>query len=415
MIKIKLQYFPIILLVAPESEVKGKNCKDFDWCNNVALCCDTYLLSYDFRLDFIVKSMYLLKNGGLDMKPKDVKIAFFDAKEYDIEFFEKANKDYGFSISFIADKLNKRTLWYAKDFQVVCAFVNDDLSAPVISGLEKLGIKLIAMRCAGFNNIDLCKACGKISVVRVPAYSPYAVAEHALAMIMTLNRKTHRAYWRVRDNNFLLNGLLGFDIHGKTVGVIGTGRIGKTFINIIKGFGVEILAYDAFPDKKYARENNFKYVELSELYAQSDIISLHCPLTSETTHLIDKKSLRQMKRGVMLVNTSRGKLVKASDLIEALKSGRVGSAALDVYEEESAYFFEDYSNLVIQDDDLARLISFNNVLVTSHQAFFTREALTNIARTTLDNIKEFADGKPYTNDICDKCADPKNGSIRKKK
>ncbi len=338
------------------------------------------------------------------MKPGDVKVAFFDAKEYDIEFFEKTNKDYGFNISFIADKLNERTLWYAKGFQVVCAFVSDDLSAPVIEGLEKLGVKLIALRCAGFNNVDLRKACDNIAIVRVPAYSPYAVAEHALAMIMTLNRKTHRAYLRVRDNNFQLNGLLGFDLHGKTVGVIGTGKIGKTFIEVLKGFGVNILAYDAFPDKKYAEANGLKYVELPELYAQSDIISLHCPLMPETTHLINKQSIKQMKRGVMLVNTSRGKLVKAADLIEALKSGHVGAAALDVYEEESAYFFEDHSNMVIQDDDLARLISFNNVLVTSHQAFFTREALTNIAKTTLDNIMEFAEGKPYTNGICAKCA-----------
>ncbi len=338
------------------------------------------------------------------MKAKDVKVAFFDAKEYDIRLFEEANKKFGFDISFIADKLSEKTAWYAKGFQVVCPFVNDDLSAPVIKELIGYDVKLIALRSAGFNNVDLREACGKITVVRVPAYSPYSVAEHALAMIMTLNRKTHRAYLRVRDNNFQINGLLGFDIHGKTVGVIGTGRIGKVFMTLMKGFGVNILAHDAYPDKEFARANGVKYVELDELYAKSDIISLHCPLTNETTHMINRDSLAKMKPGVMLVNTSRGKLVDTAALINALKSGKVSAAALDVYEEENAYFFEDHSNAVVQDDELARLISFNNVLVTSHQAFFTREALAGIAQTTLENIMEFAKGKPYTNNICARCS-----------
>lgn len=347
------------------------------------------------------------------MNPKDIKVAFFDAKEYDIRSFEEANKKYGFNISFIADKLNEKTAWYAEGFPVVCAFVSDDLSAPVIRKLIDLEVKLIALRSAGFNNVDLREACGRITVVRVPAYSPYAVAEHAVAMLMTLNRKTHRAYLRVRDNNFLLNGLLGFDVHGKTVGVIGTGRIGKVFMTIMKGFGTRILAYDTYPDPEFARANGIEYVSLDELYAQSDIISLHCPLTEDTARLINRKSLGQMKPGVILVNTSRGKLVETSALIDALKSGKVAAAALDVYEEENAYFFEDHSNLIVQDDELARLISFNNVLVTSHQAFFTREALANIARTTLDSIMEFARGEPYTNDICSDCAGSQCSSRQK--
>lgn len=337
------------------------------------------------------------------MNPKDIKVAFFDAKEYDIRSFEETNKNYGFDITFIADKLNEKTAWYAEGFPVICPFVSDDLSAPVIQKLVDMGVKLIALRCAGYNNVDLREACGKITVVRVPAYSPYAVAEHAVAMLLTLNRKTHRAYLRVRDNNFLLNGLLGFDMRGKTVGVIGTGRIGKVFMTIMKGFGTEILAYDMYPDHNFASQNGITYVGLDELYARSDIISLHCPLTEETTRLINRNSLAKMKKGVFLVNTSRGKLVETSALIDALKSGKVAAAALDVYEEENAYFFEDHSNVVVQDDELARLISFNNVLVTSHQAFFTREALANIARTTLDNIMEFVEGKPYTNNICADC------------
>ncbi len=337
------------------------------------------------------------------MNPKDIKVAFFDAKEYDIRSFEETNKNYGFDITFIADKLNEKTAWYAEGFPVICPFVSDDLSAPVIQKLVDMDVKLIALRCAGYNNVDLREACGKITVVRVPAYSPYAVAEHAVAMLLTLNRKTHRAYLRVRDNNFLLNGLLGFDMRGKTVGVIGTGRIGKVFMTIMKGFGTEILAYDMYPDHNFASQNGITYVGLDELYARSDIISLHCPLTEETTRLINRNSLAKMKKGVFLVNTSRGKLVETSALIDALKSGKVAAAALDVYEEENAYFFEDHSNVVVQDDELARLISFNNVLVTSHQAFFTREALANIARTTLDNIMEFAEGKPYTNNICADC------------
>ncbi|MDD2479886.1 MAG: 2-hydroxyacid dehydrogenase [Victivallaceae bacterium] len=339
------------------------------------------------------------------MKNKNINIALYDAKAYDINSFNNANTDFGFKINYLENNLTAETVRYAQGCQAVCAFVNDDLGPAVLDELEKLNIKLIAMRCAGFNNVDLGSAADRIKVVRVPAYSPYAVAEHTLAMILTLNRKTHRAYFRVRDNNFSLQGLLGFDMHGKTLGVIGTGRIGKTFIAMMRGFGMKILAYDMYPDQKFAAENNFSYVDKETVYSQSDIISLHCPLTDETFHLVDKQALAQMKTGVMLVNTSRGKLVDTAALIEALKSGRVGSAALDVYEEESEYFFVDYSDRIILNDELVRLTSFNNVLVTSHQAFFTKEALANIAATTLENIKEFVDGKKLTNEICTRCSE----------
>ena len=339
------------------------------------------------------------------MKNKNINIALYDAKAYDINSFNNANTDFGFKINYLENNLTAETVRYAQGCQAVCAFVNDDLGPAVLDELEKLNIKLIAMRCAGFNNVDLGSAADRIKVVRVPAYSPYAVAEHTLAMILTLNRKTHRAYFRVRDNNFSLQGLLGFDMHGKTLGVIGTGRIGKTFIAMMRGFGMKILAYDMYPDQKFAAENNFSYVDKETVYSQSDIISLHCPLTDETFHLVDKQALAQMKTGVMLVNTSRGKLVDTAALIEALKSGRVGSAALDVYEEESEYFFVDYSDRIILNDELVRLTSFNNVLVTSHQAFFTKEALANIAATTLENIKEFVDGKNLTNEICTRCSE----------
>lgn len=338
------------------------------------------------------------------MKNHEFNVAFFDAKSYDIQSFNEANTGFGFQLNYIENHLNLETVRYARGSRAICAFVNDDLGAEVLDELDKIGVKLIALRCAGFNNVDLTMASGRFNVVRVPAYSPYAVAEHTLAMIMTLNRKTHRAYFRVRDNNFSLQGLLGFDMHGKTLGVIGTGKIGKTFISIMKGFGMNILAYDKYPDQAFAEANGIAYVEKEEIYRKADIISLHCPLSDETFHMINRQSLSQMKPGVMLVNTSRGKLIDTKNLIEALKSGRVGSAALDVYEEESEYFFVDHSNMIIHDDDLVRLISFNNVLVTSHQAFFTKEALANIAATTLNNIKEFAEGLPLSNEICPKCS-----------
>jgi D-lactate dehydrogenase len=332
-----------------------------------------------------------------------LKIAFFDAKEYDRDFFDAANKDFEYKLKYFTDRLSPETTSLAAGADIVCAFVNDDLSRPVLEQLYEHKIKMIALRCAGYNNVDLSYAMDKFPVVRVPAYSPYAVAEHAAALILTLNRKTHRAYYRVRDNNFSINGLLGFDMHGKTVGVIGTGKIGKIFIDIMRGFGTKIIAYDPFPDKDYAAKNGFEYKSLDELYQASDVISLHCPLHDSTWHIVNKDSINKMKRGVMLVNTSRGHLVDTSALIAGLKSGKIGSAALDVYEEESEYFFNDYSNSFIMDDILARLTSFNNVLITSHQGFFTREALSNIAGTTLNNIREFEDNKPLLNEICYLC------------
>ncbi len=344
---------------------------------------------------------------------KNIKIAFFDAKPYDEKSFDEENIDYNFDIKFIRYHLNADTAVLAEGCNVVCAFVNDDISKEVVYILDKLGIKLIALRCAGFNNVDFRSAYGKIHVVRVPAYSPYAVAEHAIALIMTLNRKTHKAYNRTRENNFSINGFMGFDIHNKTVGVIGLGKIGQIFVRIINGFGVKVLAYDPFPNNDLEKELNFKYAELEEIYRSSDIISLHCPLSSDTHHLINKKSLALMKNNVMLINTSRGALINTRDLIESLKSKQIGTAGLDVYEEEEKYFFEDFSTEVISDDVLARLLTFNNVLITSHQAFLTHEALSNIARTTLENIKSFANDEELKNEICYICSEDPNSCRRR--
>jgi len=282
-------------------------------------------------------------------------------------------------------------------------FVNDNVDQEVIDLLVADGTRLLALRCAGYNNVNLYAAHGKLPVVRVPAYSPYAVAEHAAALLLTLNRKTHRAYNRVRDNNFSINGLLGFDIHGKTVGVVGTGKIGKLFAQIMHGFGARLLAHDAHQDQEFAAANQLQYVDLDTLYRECDIISLHCPLTPATHHLIDLTAIGKMKPGVIILNTSRGSLIDAAALIDGLKSGRIGGAGLDVYEEESDYFFIDNSDTAIEDDTLARLLTFPNVLITSHQAFFTVEALTNIAATTLQNIAEFAADRPLTNGICSQC------------
>lgn len=339
------------------------------------------------------------------------KIALFDAKQYDIEAFQKSNEKFNYDISFFSEKLKKETALLAKDHDVVCLFVNDTLDSEVIDIIKDLGIKLVALRCAGYNNVDLKKAYNNMHVVRVPAYSPYAVAEHALALMLTLNRKTHKAYSRTRENNFSLQGLTGFDMHGKTAGVIGTGKIGKVLIDILNGLGMKVLAYDLYPDEKYASEKGFNYVDLQTLYKNSDVISLNCPLTKETHHLIDAKSLSLMKDNVMIINTGRGQLIDTKALIKALKERKIGSAGLDVYEEESEYFFEDFSNSFLDDDTLARLLTFNNVLITSHQAFLTNEALSNIANTTLQNVKDYFGGKNLENEICYRCCD---GVCRKK-
>ena len=325
-----------------------------------------------------------------------MKFAFFDAKSYDKVSFDKYGSENGIEFKYFETKLSEDTVSLAKGYDGVCAFVNDDLSAPVIDKLYELGIKIIAMRCAGYNNVDIKHALGKIHVVHVPSYSPYAVAEHTMALLLTSIRRIHKAYIRTRDFNFSLNGLTGFDLHGKTVGVIGTGKIGRIFINICRGFGMKVIAYDKYPIK----DSDIEYVELDTLFKQSDIISLHCPLTDETYHLINEESMGKMKRGVMILNTSRGALIDAEALLEEIKKRKVGGACLDVYEEESDLFFEDFSGHIVDDDTLARLISMPNVIVTSHQAYLTEEALNNIAHTTVENILKLANNEICENELC---------------
>lgn len=328
------------------------------------------------------------------------KVLVFDTKPYDIDSLKKAAEGKNIEFDFLDVKLTSKTASLAKDCEVICLFVHDQACEETLEQLSKQGIKLIALRSAGYNNVVLKKAAEVgIKVVRVPEYSPYAVAEHAAALVMVLNRKIHRAYARVKENNFSLNGLLGFDMYGKTVGIVGTGRIGQIMISIMKGFGCKVVAYDLYKNEKAAQELGFEYIELNDLLKQSDIISLHLPLTKETHHLINKETIAQMKNNVVLVNTSRGQLIETTALIEGLKSGKIKAAGLDVYEEEEQYFFEDLSGEIIQDDVLARLLSFNNVIVTSHQAFFTQEAVHNIAKTTISNICEYLDKKPLTNEI----------------
>ena len=327
------------------------------------------------------------------------KIAFFGAKPYDIASFDKVNEKYNYDIRYYKGHLNPNNVVLTQDTDVVCIFVNDTADAAVIDAMVDNGVKLLALRCAGFNNVDLKAAKGKLPVVRVPAYSPYAVAEYSLALMLSLNRKIHRAYWRTRDGNFSLNGLMGFDMHGKTIGIIGTGKIARILIRLLKGFGMRILAYDLYPDMKFAGEEGISYVSLDELYRESDIISWHCPLTDQTKYMIDKDSIDKMKEGVMIINTGRGQLINTNDLIEGLKEKKIAAAGLDVYEEEGEYFYEDKSDKIIDDDVLARLLSFNNVIVTSHQAFFTKEALHNIAETTLQNIEDFRCHRPLVNEV----------------
>ena len=328
-----------------------------------------------------------------------LRIAFFDAKSYDIESFNAVNKDYNFDIRYYQERLSISTVPLAKGADVVCIFVNAECDAQVIDELINNGVKLIALRCAGFNNVDLKAAEGRIRVTRVPAYSPHAVAEYAVSLMLSLNRKIYRAVNRTRDGNFTLNGLLGFDMYGKTAGVIGMGRIAKELIKILHGFGMNVMAYDLYPDHEFAKQYDVKVVSLDELYANSDIISLHCPLTPDTKFLINKDSIAKMKKGVMIINTGRGKLINTEDLIEGLRSKQVGSAGLDVYEEEREYFYEDKSDKMIDDDVLARLLMVPNVVLTSHQAFFTAEALHNIAVSTLDSVKEFDEGKDLTCEV----------------
>lgn len=327
------------------------------------------------------------------------KVAVFDAKPYDEAMFNKVNQKYGFELFFFKEHLDKHNVILASSCDAVCIFVNAIVDTYVIDKLCSYGVKLIALRCAGFNNVDIAAAAGKIKVVRVPEYSPHAIAEHTLALMLCLNRKVHRAFIRTRDGNFSLNGFQGFDMYGKTAGVIGTGKIGRTVAQILKGLGMNIIAYDLFPNESFAKEIGMKYATLDELYANSDVITLHCPLTKETEYLICDKSIEKMKDGVMIINTGRGKLIHTKHLIDGLVSRKVGYAGLDVYEEEGAYFYEDYSDSIMTDEILARLLSFNNVIVTSHQAFFTEEAMSNIAHTTMDNIKDFFEGKELQNEV----------------
>lgn len=321
-------------------------------------------------------------------------VAFFDTKSYDKESFLKFSND-NINIRFFENKLNRDTVSMAACCDAVCAFVNDNIDKTVIEQLEKFGVGLVAMRCAGYNNVDLKAAAGRLSVVNVPSYSPYAIAEHAIGMILLLNRKLHRAYIRTRDHNFSLEGLTGFDLRGKTVGIIGTGKIGRAFCEIAKGFGMNILGYDPFENEEFEG----KYTDLNELLSQSDIISLHCPLTKDNRHIINSDTVSKMKNGVFIINTSRGKLIDTQSLIDGLKSGKIGAAGLDVYEEETSLFFEDFSDEIIHDDTLSTLISMPNVLVTSHQAFLTREALLGIAETTMKNLDDYFNGKELMNQV----------------
>ncbi len=329
-----------------------------------------------------------------------MRIAFFDAKPYDKPSFEKFGGEQGVTFKYFETKLNEDTADLARGFDGVCVFVNDTVNAAVIDRLCELGVKVVALRCAGFNNVDMKHAFGKLHVVRVPAYSPYAVAEHTMALLLTSIRRIHKAYIRSRDFNFSLSGLTGFDLHGKTVGVIGTGRIGRVFIDICRGFGMKVLAYDKFPAPGLDNGDTVRYVSLDELFAGSDIISLHCPLTEDTYHIIGEESLAKCKPGVVLLNTSRGALVDAEALLESIKSRRVGAACLDVYEEESDLFFEDNSGHILEDDTLARLISMPNVIVSSHQAFLTEEALSNIAETTVQNLVTLQQTGQCPNELC---------------
>ena len=325
-----------------------------------------------------------------------VHAAFFDTKSYDREYFAAAPAAADIEFRYLEHRLGAATAGTADGARAVCCFVNDRLDRPALTRLRDAGVRHIALRCAGFNNVDLgaAKELG-FAVTRVPAYSPHAVAEHTVALLLTLNRKIHRAHNRVREQNFSLAGLVGFDLHGKTAGVVGTGKIGRLTAEIFRGFGMHVLACDPYPDAAWAAQHRIDYVSKTDLFARSDVVSLHSPLTPETHHLVNEPTLAAMKRGAFLVNTSRGKLIDTAALIEALKSGRVGGVALDVYEEEEGVFFEDHSDHVLADDELARLLTFPNVLITAHQAFLTREALGEIARVTTENIRRGAAGEPF--------------------
>jgi D-lactate dehydrogenase len=321
-----------------------------------------------------------------------MRVAVFNTKSYDKEYLDKANSSNQHELVYFESSLSQKAVKLAEGFQAVCVFVNDQITKEVVESLDALNIRLIVLRCAGFNNVDIESAVNKhITVLRVPAYSPNAVAEHAVALILALNRKTHKAYNRVREGNFSIERLAGFDIAGKTTGIIGTGKIGATFAKIMHGFNSRVIAYDIYPDKELV-QSGVVYMSLNEVFETADIISLHCPLTPETHQMINKDSLSLMKKGCMLINTSRGKLVDTEAVIEALKTGRLGYLGIDVYEQEEKLFFKDLSEIIITDDKISRLMTFPNVLVTAHQAYFTDNALVQIAQTTLKNISDFVTG-----------------------
>ncbi len=329
-----------------------------------------------------------------------IKVAFFDTKAYDRPSFEKYGSLHDMEFKFLETKLTEDTAELAKDCSAVCVFVNDTVNAAVIDKLYELGVKIIALRCAGYNNVDVRHAYGKIHVVHVPAYSPYAVAEHTAALLLTSIRRIHKAYNRTRDFNFSLNGLTGFDLHGKTVGVAGTGKIGRIFIDICRGFGMNVIAFDKYP----AKDSGIEYVSLDELFARSDIISLHCPLTDETRNMINAEAIEKMKKGVVILNTSRGALIDTKALLAGLRARKVGAACLDVYQEEADIFFEDRSGHILNDELLSSLISLPNVIVTSHQAFLTEEALNNIAETSVSNILSYFESNGMCdNELCYRC------------
>ena len=331
------------------------------------------------------------------------KIAFFDTKPYDRTWFDALGKNY--EITYFEEKLNHHTAKFTDGFDAVCAFVNDRVNALAIERLYNNGVQLIAMRCAGYSNVDVKAAFQKLHIVRVPAYSPHAVAEHTMGLLLTLNRRLHKAYNRTREFNFSIVGLTGTDLYGKTVGVIGTGKIGRTFIDICRGFGMRVLAYDKFP----AKDSGLDYVELDTLLRESDVISLHCPLTPDTRHILNRDAFSKMKQGVFILNTSRGALIDSEALLDALNSRTVGGAGLDVYEEEANLFYEDRSDTIIHDDTLALLVSRPNVILTAHQAFLTEEALHNIAEETIKNLDAFFSGAPLENEICYLCDRDKAG------
>lgn len=328
-----------------------------------------------------------------------MKLAFFDAKSYDVASFDKATAGRDITVKYFETHLNEDTVGLCRGFDAVCVFVNDSVTAKVIDALYGFGIRFLVLRCAGYNNVDVRHAFGKIHVAHVPAYSPYAVAEHTVALLLTSVRRIHKAYNRTREFNFSLQGLTGFDLHGKTVGIVGTGKIGRIFGDICRGFGMKILAYDKFP----AEGAGLEYVSLDRLFAESDVISFHCPLTEETRHLVNERTIGQMKKGVVLLNTSRGAIIDAEALLGGIKARKVGAACLDVYEEEGDIFFEDNSGHILEDDTLARLISMPNVIVTSHQAFLTAEALANIADTTVENLLSFEKYGASDNELCYHC------------